>query len=498
MNNSILLQHEMRVNRNVNFAIVISSVLFFLLLLLVKKVGFSKSSILFYSAIITFLVRYLHYSKYSAFCKYIYALIFTVTIQGLYLALGTSGVGVVFAFFLGLIIVSMYYDRNVVLFYSLVTLVFNGICAALMPHIYSSNYALISWFFIIVLFIASAGVSIVLSRAASDMILLAEDKQNQADQVTANLKHTLEEIAHHAEETSAIAMNLLDQSHNIVAGMEENTASTQQIASGMQEVSASSQQIIASGQEIAAMLNDLTRSSGEGNQQAQDIEKRALAIQSNAEKAKNNTLEMYQAIQTRVQQAIEDARVVEQISGLAQNIAGIADQTNLLALNAAIEAARAGEHGKGFAVVADEVRKLAEGAASTVENIQVLTRQVHHSIDNLIDNTSSILEFINRDIMRDYNAMSEVGRQYKEDSNRFFELTHTFNEHIASISISMREINQAMETTTNIIQQSALGSQEISRSSESATQAAESINQACQRMVAGADHLESLVAEFKA
>ena len=37
---------------------------------------------------------------------------------------------------------------------------------------------------------------------------------------------------------------------------------------------------------------------------------------------------------------MEDARVVEQIAGLAQNIAAIADQTNLLALNAAIEAAR--------------------------------------------------------------------------------------------------------------------------------------------------------------
>ena len=67
------------------------------------------------------------------------------------------------------------------------------------------------------------------------------------------------------------------------------------------------------------MLNDLTQRSAQGNQQARDIEKRALTIQANADKAKSNTLGMYQDIQDRVQQAMEEARVVDQISGLAQN-----------------------------------------------------------------------------------------------------------------------------------------------------------------------------------
>jgi methyl-accepting chemotaxis protein len=58
--------------------------------------------------------------------------------------------------------------------------------------------------------------------------------------------------------------------------------------------------------------------------------------------------------------AIEDAKVVSQISSLADFIAAIVAQTNLLALNAAIVAARAGEQGRGFAVVAEEVRTLAE------------------------------------------------------------------------------------------------------------------------------------------
>jgi methyl-accepting chemotaxis protein len=194
---------------------------------------------------------------------------------------------------------------------------------------------------------------------------------------------------------------------------------------------------------------------------------------------------------------MEEARVVEQISGLAQNIAGIADQTNLLALNAAIEAARAGEHGRGFAVVAEEVRKLAEDSASAVNSIQALTRQVELALDNLLENTSSILEFINKDIIKDYNSMSEIGVQYKEDSNLFFQLTHLFNEQIERITASMREINIAFESVSSIIQQSTLGTQEISLASEAATKASEAINQECQKLVEGTAKLDALVAEFK-
>ena len=61
---------------------------------------------------------------------------------------------------------------------------------------------------------------------------------------------------------------------------------------------------------------------------------------------------------TELEQAIVEAKVVEQINVLSESIMDITSQTNLLALNAAIEAARAGEAGKGFSVVAEEMRKL--------------------------------------------------------------------------------------------------------------------------------------------
>ncbi|HQA49811.1 MAG TPA: hypothetical protein PLP71_07320, partial [Syntrophomonadaceae bacterium] len=194
MSDSILINHEKGVNHNVNIAIVVAALLLFVLILFVKQAGFLRTSILLYAGIITFLTRFLHDSPYAYISKYIYAFIFAVTAQSLFITLGESP-GVVYGNFLGLIIMTMYFNSNVVLFYGLSVLVTSAVCLVLAPEVYSTNYGPMSWAFIVIVFILSSAVAIVSSRTASSLILLAEEKQSQADQMAANLTKTLEEIA---------------------------------------------------------------------------------------------------------------------------------------------------------------------------------------------------------------------------------------------------------------------------------------------------------------
>lgn len=317
------------------------------------------------------------------------------------------------------------------------------------------------------------------------------------DTMGKNLRVMIKEVVESAQEVSASSQEVSATGEDIASIMQEVSASTEEIAAGMEEVSATEEEINASGQEIGDMLSDLHQEATKGNVEANEIGKRAIAVQENAEKAKNTTMGIYEEINNKVIQAIEEAKVVEEISGLAQSIAKIADQTNLLALNAAIEAARAGEHGRGFAVVAEEVRQLAEDSSHTVTNIQALTVQVQHSIDNLINHVQNILTFINEDVVKDYDMMADIGAQYKLDSDHFSDITTKFLQDIEKINKSMNEINTALETTAATIEQSTAGTQEIAKGTEQAAQAAQEINNVSAKLAEGALRLNELVAKFK-
>ena len=316
-------------------------------------------------------------------------------------------------------------------------------------------------------------------------------------QMITGLRNMVNSITNSSHEVAGASQQLAAQGENIAATMEQVAASSQQIAAGMEELAASTQQITASGQEIDAALNLLHQEAAEGHRQAGEIEKRALQVQQGAEKSQQNAVQVYDAIQAKLEKSIAEASVVEQISNLAENIAGIADQTNLLALNAAIEAARAGEQGRGFAVVAEEVRKLAEDSSQAVAGIQSLTRQVQDAIGVLIDNSHDALNFMTEDVMRDYKLMVNIGKQYKQDSEAVYDLTEKISQNVNQVMSAMQEINRSIEATAATVEESTAGSQEIARGSEAAAQAAEEINQASRRMAENAEQLTKLIAQFK-
>ena len=316
-------------------------------------------------------------------------------------------------------------------------------------------------------------------------------------ELTRGMREMIRNIAADAQEVSSASEELAASGQNIAANMQEVSASTEEISAGMEEVSSASEEISASVQEITSALAEVNSGAETGHENAQEIGQRALKVQQNAEQSQQSAIAMYEDIHQKLVQAIENARVVEEISGLAQNIAGIADQTNLLALNAAIEAARAGEQGRGFAVVAEEVRKLAENSASAVGSIQSLTRQVQDAIDTLIGHSNELLHFINEDVVSDYSLMVDIGKQYKTDSDFVSALTENASQNIKQVLEAMTQINQAMEATAATLEQSTACSQEVARGSQEAAQVAVEIGAASQKMAESAEQLNQLIQELK-
>ena len=163
-------------------------------------------------------------------------------------------------------------------------------------------------------------------------------------------------------------------------------------------------------------------------------------------------------IRGRLEQALEEAKVVEQIGVLADSILAITGQTNLLALNASIEAARAGEAGKGFAVVAEEIRVLAEQSKDAVANIQAVTENVDNAVANLANDSNHLLDFVIDRFGTKNASYSKVDDEHfsisveVELSNQFYSWLLQFGEK-AKITHPKAVVNKVRNFLENMVLQ---------------------------------------------
>lgn len=306
----------------------------------------------------------------------------------------------------------------------------------------------------------------------------------------------MKQVHEEAEKTDAVVGELEAMIHAMNDETQDMSAVTQEMSAGMQETAAST----ASMQQVSGHLSEeiqgTVQEMKKSEKYTQEIAERATELKSKMEEAQAASNRVYASTKTSMEDAIESAKVVQEIEQLTQAITDIAEQTNLLALNASIEAARAGEQGRGFAVVAGEVGKLAEQSQETAEKIKDLTSQVTGAMEALSKGAFDLLRFIDGDIRKDYAQMDDTAVQYKEDAEFFHKTAQGSTRSSEELLRSVRNMNQSIEEIGRATHESADGNTRIAENIVGMAEKYADILEKVQGFKEGTERLKNLVTAF--
>jgi methyl-accepting chemotaxis protein len=311
------------------------------------------------------------------------------------------------------------------------------------------------------------------------------------------MKNIIIQISAESEDVSASSEELSATIEEVNSTFETITSNTLGIVDDMQDINAATEELTATIEEVNSGVTQLASGSSNGNEEAAKIRERAEVIKIQGQKSKIRVDEILYQKEQAILAAIEEGKVVNQISIIAESIASIASQTNLLALNAAIEAARAGEAGRGFAVVAEEIRTLAEQSDQYVGNIQSVVGNVGSAFTNLSINAQDILDFIDENVRMDYDLLIETGVNYEKDSIFVNSLSQETAAMAEELSASTEEISSVIMNIAGNMDHASSNSDEVMMGMEDTKTALEQIAVAAENQASTAERLNGLIHAFK-
>lgn len=246
------------------------------------------------------------------------------------------------------------------------------------------------------------------------------------------------------------------------------------------------------------MGDNITETSAE----VEALNSNAAFMHESSEKAAE-TLTNLQRINGEVEQIIGEVQEqtnrtndsVQQIYKATAFIASIAEETDLLSLNASIEAARAGENGKGFAVVAEQIKKLSEQSNQSSSEIEETAMMLSEDSQKAVEIMQKMQEIImsQSESMQDtQKVVEEVVAQIANSMQSIQQIKET-TEHLANVR---NEVLQAVETLSNIAQDSVSGTKKTYEDTEEVVDTFKQVYMSAEQLREIADQLAGSVQYF--
>ncbi|MBR4708227.1 MAG: methyl-accepting chemotaxis protein [Pseudobutyrivibrio sp.] len=292
------------------------------------------------------------------------------------------------------------------------------------------------------------------------------------NQFMETLQNVIKDVKDGATVLSSSADSMVVKIQSASDNVTNTSAAMEELAASMQNVSATTSELNDKVLQVREASDAIDAEAKAGADKANEIKEAANAIKKEATEKKDNTGSKMEELSKVLEASVKESEQVNQIGDLTNEILDIASQTNLLALNASIEAARAGEAGKGFAVVADEISSLAANSRDTAGNIQEISAKVTAAVKTLSDNAIQVIDFINENVLADYDAFVETGAKYEDTATMIDEMLETFSEKADNLNAVMNEMAGQIETISRSVEES---SSAISMSAASATEIVDEI-----------------------
>lgn len=323
-------------------------------------------------------------------------------------------------------------------------------------------------------------------RMASDMENMQRIMRDVAIRLSETSIHLNERAGALGEITTFVNKDTMD-----------NATIVEHLASSMQNTKSATDKI---NDKIANMDNN-TLTISERVMESADLSKAlnemSLMMQESTLISSSSTKKLYEDIKVKSNESIERAGSVEKIKLLAEAIQEISEQTTLLSLNASIEAARAGDAGKGFCVVATEIGKLAGQSTDAVNNISAIVKEVQLCVSDMIEDMSTILQFLDQNVLADYNSFIEISAEYSVETGNLNSVMQNVTASVKELADDTKIIAMEINGISQTISESSLAVTDVASKNVNISKTISKIHEMTNKNLKQADTLNQIVERFK-